>query len=74
MVQGQSKLTNGLLNPSTFAQLNTMKLISALLNEQQMDNLNRVFDIAMENAVAMDATECELLAEEIDALKEILIR
>ena len=39
-----------------------------------MDNLNRLFDIAMENAVAMDATECELLAEEIDALKEILIR
>ena len=74
MVQGQSKLTNGLLNPSTFAQLNTMKLINAFLNEKQLDNFTRLFDIAMENAVAQDAIECQLLPEEIDELKEILIR
>ena len=51
-----------------------MKLVNALLNEKQMDNFIRLFDIAMENAVAQDATECELLPEEIDALKEIFIR
>ena len=54
--------------------LNTMKLINAFLNEKQLDNFTRLFDIAMENAVAQDAIECQLLPEEIDELKEILIR
>ena len=51
-----------------------MKLINAFLNEKQLDNFTRLFDIAMENAVAQDAIECQLLPEEIDELKEIFIR
>ena len=54
--------------------LNTMKLVNALLNEKQLNNFTRLFDIAMENAVAQDATECQLLPEEIDELKEIFTR
>ena len=52
----------------------TLTPFNALLNEKQSDNFIRLFDIAMENAVAQDATECELLPEEIDELKEIFIR
>ena len=52
----------------------TMKLVNAFLNEKQSKNFTRLFDIAMENAVAQDATECQLLPEEIDELKEILTR
>ena len=51
-----------------------MKLVNALLNEQQMDNFIRLFDIALENALAQDVLDNELLPEEINALKEIFIR
>jgi len=51
-----------------------MKLVNALLNEKQLDNFTRLFDVAMENAVAKDAIDCQLLPEEIDELKEIFIR
>ena len=51
-----------------------MKLVNAFLNQKQSDNFKRLFDIAMENAVAQDATQCELLPEEIDELREILTR
>ena len=54
--------------------LNTMKLVNALLNEKQLDNFTRLFDVAMENAVAQDAIDCQLLPEEIYELKEIFIR
>ena len=50
-----------------------MKHINAMLNSKQSDNLKLLFKIAFEHAKSQDATTCELLPEEIDALKEVLL-
>ena len=50
-----------------------MKHINAILNDKQADNLKLLFEIAFDHARSQDVTMCDLLPEEIDALKEVLL-
>ena len=49
-----------------------MKHINAMLNDKQAD-IKTLFEIAFEHALYQDITMCDLLPEEIDALREVLL-
>ena len=50
-----------------------MKHINAILNDKQATNLKLLFTTAWIDAKSKDVTECDILPEEIDELKEILM-
>ncbi len=52
------------------------KLLVKLPDEnirQSLKNLKLLFEIAFDHAKSQDVTMCDLLPEEIDALKEVLL-
>ena len=51
-----------------------MKHVNAFLNDKQATNLQILFTTAWIDAKSKDVTKLDLLPEEIDELKQILIK
>ena len=51
-----------------------MKHVNAFLNDKQANNLQLLFTTAWIDAKSKDVTQCDLLPEEIDELKQILMK
>ena len=51
-----------------------MKHINAMLNDKQANNLQLLFTTAWIDSKSKDVLQCDLLPEEIDELKQILLK